>query len=507
MRSKHYATFICTILLVLLTNVFALSQKKSNVEKYFKNYNPSQISLIKDHWKQYFKEDIFTKLNDSIAVFPIGFDSFGGIYPNDSLFAEFESRNFAGGIPSKKEKRRNLIKGNVSDNNLNKYSMFQMFEWSRNTNKLETAISKLQNKSDRYFYSKTLKDYSFAYRRKGRKLKKQRVKYNQYIDSFYQKWDAYHLSKTSRNLWDKIEAEQPDRILFFVHGYNVPYSLAVVQSIEITKLISKIQEESGKKTKILLVPIYWSSNAQKKHNFKDLDDININNEKKISNAIKFTYYSNRAYFAGLGLRSLIVEMEKESKKLPELYLFSHSLGATTATTLVINTSSKLHTKYSKQILENKKNNDPIDKGIKDNLEKSENVNYKLIQKFKSVPFPKSKIRIFLSAPAIGGLNTFVDMEDELKSRVSFFSTVNKKDEMLNKFIGMVYKLGVTSLGINKDNDALITHCLYFSCTSGGYFFYNKDFMSHKAHSIFEYIEYPEYNNMIEQFWTFKFPDE
>ena len=200
-------------------------------------------------------------------------------------------------------------------------------------------------------------------------------------------------------------------------------------------------------------------------------------------------------------------MEKKSKKLPDLYLFSHSLGATTATTLVINTTTKLDTKYSDQISENKKNNNPIDKGIEDKLEKSENVNYKLIQKFKSVPFPKSKIRIFLSAPAIGGLNTFVDMEEELKARVSFFSTVNKKDEMLNKFIGVVYKLGVTSLGINKDNDALITHCLYFSCSSGGYFFYNKDFMNHRPHDIFSYIEDAKYNNMVENFWKFKFPDE
>lgn len=321
------------------------------------------------------------------------------------------------------------------------------------------------------------------------------------------KWDAYHLSKTSRNLWNKIEAEKPDRILFFVHGYNVPYSLAVVQSIEITKLISKIQDEAGKKTKILLVPIYWSSNAQKKHKFKGIDDINIKNEKKISNAIKFTYYSNRAYFAGLGLRSLIVEMEKENKKLPDLYLFSHSLGATTATTLVINTTTKLDSKYSEQISENKNNNVPLDQGIKDKLEKSENVNYKLIQKFKSIPFPKSKIRIFLSAPAIGGLNTFVDMEDEIKPRISFFSTVNKKDEMLNKFIGVVYKLGVTSLGINKNNDALVTHCLYFACSSGGHFFYNEDFMNHKAHDIFSYIQYSKYINMVEKFWTFKFPDE
>lgn len=505
MKTKHCPTFILLFLLLLLTNISTFSQKKSNVEKYFKNYTPSQISLIKDHWKQYFKEDIFSKLNDSIAVFPIGFDSYGGIYANDSLFVDFDSPNFAGGIPSKKAKGLNFIKGQVSDNNLNKYSMFQIFEWSKNADKLETAISKLEDKSDRDFYSKTLEDYSFA--KKGRSLKKDFVEYNRYIDNFYQKWDAYHLSKTSRKLWDKIEAEQPDRILFFVHGYNVPYSLAVVQSIEITKLISKIQEESGKETKILLVPVYWSSNDQKKNNFDDLNDINIKNETKISNAIKFTYYSNRAYFAGLGLRSLILEMEKATKKLPELYLFAHSLGATTATTLVINTTTKLDTEYDEQILNNRKNKVPIDKGIKDDLEKYENVNYKLIQKFKSLPFPKSKIRIFLSAPAIGGLNTFVDMEDEIKPRISFFSTVNKKDEMLNKFIGVVYKLGVTSLGINKDNDALVTHCLYFSCKSNGHFFYNEDFMNHKQHNIFEYIEYPEYNEMIEKFWTFKFPDE
>ncbi|MFK8008453.1 MAG: hypothetical protein AB8H03_18995, partial [Saprospiraceae bacterium] len=68
MKNKRHPIFI--FLLILLTNVFVFSQKKSNVEKYFKHYNPAQINLIKDHWQQYFKEDIFTKLNDSIAVFP-----------------------------------------------------------------------------------------------------------------------------------------------------------------------------------------------------------------------------------------------------------------------------------------------------------------------------------------------------------------------------------------------------------------------------------------------------
>jgi len=203
------------------------------------------------------------------------------------------------------------------------------------------------------------------------------------------------------------------------------------------------------------------------------------------------------------LRKLIVELENSKKELPELYVFAHSLGATTATTLVINTSAKLQTEYREKIKHNKENNHPIDKGIKDLLEKNENVNYKLIQKFKTDTLPKSKIRIFLSAPAIGGKNTFIDMEEEIKKRTSFFTTINTCDKMLNKFIGIINKLGVTSLGVNNKEDVYVTCAKYFY--PNGYFFYNENFMEHRPHNIFEYMEYPEYKNLIKEYWTFEFP--
>ncbi|MCZ4409154.1 hypothetical protein O3Q51_10055 [Cryomorphaceae bacterium 1068] len=81
-------------------------------------YNEEQIVIIQDHWKQYFKDDIFAALGSGEAVFPIAFDSYGAIYPNDSLFLEFDEDNFAAGLPGKMDQMKNVATLKHSDNDL-----------------------------------------------------------------------------------------------------------------------------------------------------------------------------------------------------------------------------------------------------------------------------------------------------------------------------------------------------------------------------------------------------
>ena len=138
---------VCVIsVLIILSNIHCSHKLKVNPNQLFQEYNDEQISVIKENWKQYFKEDIFSELDSNMVVFPVAFDSYGGVYPNDTLFEAFDDDNFAAGLPSKKAKAKNIATIKHSDNDLNKYSMFQIFQWEKNAQKLEDAIGILKNK-------------------------------------------------------------------------------------------------------------------------------------------------------------------------------------------------------------------------------------------------------------------------------------------------------------------------------------------------------------------------
>ena len=411
--SKKIYFFIIPIV-VLLSCTQCANKLKVNSSELLKPYNEQQIVLLQDHWKQYFKEDIFAALDSGEAVFPIAFDSYGAIYPNDTLFQEFDDDNFAAGLPGKTDKIKNIATIKHSDNDLNKYSMFQIFQWEENASKLEAGIGEIKNIEDQNFYSILLNQYSLAPGYHGKTIKKTSVEFYQYIDGFYEQWNAYHLNKTNQRLINLIKQEKPDYLLFFIHGYNVPYGLAVMQSIEIRNYIKNLQEQISKPGKLLLLPILWSSNDQKKSELNTEEKVKMGDEVKISNAMKWGFYSTRANFAGLGLRQVLHQLESSTSDLPELLIFSHSLGAVVATNTIINTTSRLPGNYSMLIANDTCGGVIINDSIKNELEENENINYKLFQKFSAIPFPQSNIRFFMSAPAISGVETFKDMCEEIK---------------------------------------------------------------------------------------------
>jgi len=497
--------FNLVLIAVMLSSTQCTNKLKVHSSELFEPYNKEQISIIEDNWNQYFKDDIFSVLDSNEAVFPIAFDSYGAIYPTDTLFQKFDAENFAAGIPGTGDKIKNIATINHSDNNLNKYSMFQIFHWDENAEKLEAGIETINNVKDQNFYRNLLDEYSTAPGYKGKTIKRTSLEFYHYVDGFYEQWNAYHLNKTNEKLIITINKEKPDYILFFIHGYNVPYSLAVIQSIEIRNYIQNLQNEINKPGKLLLVPVFWSSNDQKKSELDTEEKVTIRDEVKVSNVVKWGFYGTRANFAGLGLRQILHELESSTDELPELLIYSHSLGAIVATNALINAISRLPGKYSAQITRDNCGGIVINDSIKNDLELNENINYKLLQKFNTIPFPQSHIRLFMSAPAISGIETFGDMCEGNKITTAIFSSVNPKDMTLKKFVGVVNGFGNTSLGLNDNCDVMQTKIDYF--WDQGYFFYNKEAIEIPQHSLFDYLQQPAYRGLVEDFLKFEFPVE
>jgi len=501
---KNIHVYIISIVL-LVSSTNCSNKLKVNTSELLQPYNEEEISLIQDHWKQYFKGDIFSTLDSNNSIFPIALDSYGAIYPNDTLFREFDDDNFAAGLPYTKDKLKNIATISHSDNDQNKYSMFQIFQWEGNAAKLEAGIEAIQNIDDHNFYRSMLEKYSLASGYQGRSIKRTSVEFYQYIEGFYEQWNAYLSNKTNQKLIQLIDKESPDYMLFYVHGYNVPYGLAVMQTIELQNYIKAIQKEINKPGKLLMVPILWSSNDQKKSELDTEEKVKMGDEVKISNAIKWGFYSTRANFAGLGLRQILYQLESSTTELPELLIFSHSLGAIVATNTLINTTSRLPGKYSMYIANDNCGEITIQDSIINELEEKENSNYKLLQDFSNIPIPTSHIRVFMSAPAISGVETFKDMCEDTKKTTAFFSTVNSKDLTLKKFVGIVNSLGSTSLGLNYNCDVMQTKIDYF--WQQGYFVYNKETIAIPQHSIFDYMQQPAYRALVSDFLKYEFPTE
>jgi hypothetical protein len=278
-----------------------------------------------------------------------------------------------------------------------------------------------------------------------------------------------------------------------------------MQTIELQDYIQDLQNKINKPGKLLMVPVLWSSNDQKKSELDTEEKVKMGDEVKISNALKWGFYSTRANFAGLGLRQIIDQLESSTSELPELLIFSHSLGAIVATNALINSTSRLPGKYSMQITNENCGAVIIQDSINNELEEKENSNYKLLQKFNTIPIPQSNIRVFLSAPAISGVETFKNMCEDTKLTTAFFSTVNSKDLTLKKFVGIVNNLGSTSLGLNYNCDVMQTKIDYF--WEQGYFVYNKETIAIPQHSIFDYMQQPAYRALVEDFLKFEFPEE
>ncbi len=394
-------------LLLIIISISAVAQDiEPSKYKFFSQYSPEQKTLIKNNWGQYFKEDLLTSLNAGPNFFPVKFDSYGSIYPSGELLKDVSAMEFAG--------KRNDI-----DNF--KYSIYDLI--MRRYYPFQSSLKTLSNSEEIDALKFIEKEIEFDFTDKD-------------VNSFYEKWDAYYNKILVRQIKAKLDSGRYNQVIFFIHGYNVPYSLANIQNIVINNTVNGlISKGEVKASKILYVPIFWPSNAQKKCEIEsqatfDLSDDKDNSEG-IKNGVRFLYYSNRAYYAGITLRNIINDLtslyQKEAQVSPKIKIFSHSLGAVVATTALINTYSRMQSKYVNYMYQ-----EEIDEKTLGEFELRDPVAFDLFSRLKKTKLPDAKISIFLSAASVPGENTFVDIDSASTTNKKYFVCINTEDRMLTK---------------------------------------------------------------------------
>lgn len=480
-KMKHF-TFI---LILFISTQFSFSQSNKQLRKnywaYFARYSQEELDLIKEHWRESFTEDIFgelVELSDKDIVgrkykIPeenyesIFCDSYGIIYPAEKLYDSLGKDLFyhKKGYGKTKAKRFHQI-------NNSHVGMFRNLDLDLDEN---SSYHKIYNDFKRKVSEK---DDFISF---------------EDVTAFNDEFNQISRSNLINRIESKLKGKK--RVIFFVHGYNVPYSLAAVQA---QAMITCLESNHMDMEETLFLPVFWPSNDQKKvkldgaiepeitiehaqfqQNALERNSARIDNLKRISNARRFTYYSNQAYFTAITIRSILNKIESSVvNDSIEVWMISHSLGATVLTSTVINTVEKLDFNSSNPYLSNY---------IKDKL--------------NSEPIPNFPIKMFMSAPAIPGVSTFSDMDQSIHNK-KFFCTVNENDKSLTKKyvkgINLSRNLSATTHGANYNMDAgkvdkMFRETGYYDC-------YHYSEVSHQVdHNIFSYLLQPGYQEFFSKF--------
>jgi hypothetical protein len=478
MKLKYTAfILLCTLKIMPQQGVLEVKNYEDAKKKYFA-YPASKIKLMKDNWGMYFKENVLTELDTNKIIdhlFEIKMDAYGSIYPNEEILNAITQKDFQG--------------DSSKYGDLASHSFIRMFtENDSRKEKVKNAIFKINNDSIKAIYDSLLK-----------------FKYNLADDTFFTYWDKYHTTKVINSLKNLINGSSINRVIFFIHGFNVPYSLAALQALN----IYQIAKPELKNQKVLYVPVYWPSNNAKKCNL-DQDKFSTENIKEFkSNGSLFLRYTNRCYYAAITLRQIINGLDPNIK----IDIITHSLGATIGTSCLINTHSKLHHNRCSGLRKHSKDSAWIVNSTK-KFKRKDNINSDLLKDFYANPLPKQKIAVFLSAAAIPGVNTFKDMNTGIMKNKKFYVTINPNDEMVTKDnirqavkdktkITIDYirasRLSSTTLGCNYECEACKTKALFEKHDDLKNRFVTKEVSQETDHDIFTYMQQPEYINFFKFF--------
>ncbi len=352
--------------------------------KYLLDYSntPIKLKTIQNNWTEYFFQSFDFSLNDEITphlnIVNLRFDGLGCVYPRTS----FEFVN---------NKKIESVFKNSNRGNFDGISFFNISENTYSGTKKIFWNQYLQISKNEIINQDRL-DSLGSYRRQF---------------EFIKMWNEYFLKKEVENLEKIIIDREIERIVILVHGYNVPYSLAKIQ-------YENIVREFDNKTdckKILFLNIFWPSTSEKKIT-ETQNGIYFKNKLKWSVISNFKNVVPRTYYVSIGLRKFLNLLNFNG----DYSLFSHSLGANIISSTLIEPNKKLQRAYRKSKLR--------DLTIAEFRENKLNIN------------PR-ELSIFTSAPAIGGVATFQDLDssNNVIRNSKWIIGYNKNDKVLNRTIG------------------------------------------------------------------------
>jgi len=490
------ATFVLLCFFAIAKNTFSQLPEQRKF-KYFEHFTTDQKQLIKSNWTEFFKEDISNALDPKVQMFPIMYDSYGAIYPEMKYLKGFDNTDF---------------KNEYSEINQLKYSLYALFKKKSNRDKLLNNIET----TDRALKDKYINLFNKVY--DDPTLKGDIAR----LDTFLILWNELHEGMLYSRLNTALSGKE--EVLFFTHGFNVPYSLAVIQAQAFYHHLKDsigLKKERVDPNKILFVPIYWPSGTGKAQKL-DAEDFSIENyaglcDGGLLNKKKFARYSKHTYCVGLSLRKVLSNLNTNIK----VDVFAHSLGATIATASLISPVEKM------QLADEKKNMLDVTNTLNRKKKKINFASYYYTQSRKgkrnfdytnylvlrddplyNAKIP-TKINVFLSAPAIPGLNTFDAMKVNPKNYagVTFYSTMNIQDPMLTKSLKPLFHLfgvsapynqGATSLGCNFNGEAENVQRFFRDDLHlpNNFIIQNAQLMDH---DVFLYLEHIQYRELLRAF--------
>jgi len=456
------------------------AKSQEDYEEKKKVYFPveeNQIKTMQNNWDMYFKEDVASVIDKKSKdyLFEIKLDSYGSVYPAQEILDGIPRDDFNGD-----KKSRKFLESN---------SFWWLFK------KDEGVIAdKAKTTKNAAIYQNLLK------LSKGSSLREE--------DQFFDRWDSLHIGGVCQQLNTRIKKDKINKVIFFVHGYNVPYSLAVLQALTFYKVIKDTLNVPVENT--LLVPVYWPSNNEKYDSLRQENFTTENIKTFKNNGALFLRYSNRCYYAAITLRQIINALNPSV----DVNIIAHSLGATIATSCLINTWSKLDYNSGSSLKANASNRSWVLSQNRNNFNGKDNINIDLLKRFYNTPLPARKVGVFLSAGAIPGLHTFQDLDVKAMKNKFFYSTINQFDEMVTKtdikdevrkrfFIRVSYinafRLSATSLGCNADGEADKTRVYYNTRLRVKDAFVTSEVSKEWDHDVFTYLQQPDYKDFLKKF--------
>ena len=462
---------------------------------YFKDFTQPEKDTIKKYWMEYFTKDITPEFYPSIPVKPIWLDTYGGVYPDfdllkDVSFKPFKKHTF-------KERKSYQLRFSIYNLFISDVKNQEVFIRNIRNNNLSDVADSVEHLFKNYL------------------VKKLRTN-NSQLTSFYEGWNRQFNKVKYEEFKNTLARSGKTKIMFFNHGFNVPYSLAVVQSQKFYKYVSDSFPQEMNKT--LFVPVLWTSGKEKECEL-DSSEFSLENSAGVfngglKNKRQFKYYGNHCYSDAITMRELINHLDNST----EVYYVAHSMGSIMATATFFNTFSRYD--YSEcgaswnwvsQNFGNLSSKDFKAKYIREHPNRTFG-EQQVILGFKNTPLPtQKKIRVFLSAPAIPGQSTFCDLfESKFNPNtknwdIQFYSTANIQDPMLTKtlipFLNVIgfanaYNHGSTSLGANFNHE-IEKVAEQFENISGPKF--RSQSVQVSDHDIFVYMNEPRYLNFVNRF--------
>lgn len=385
---------------------------------FLKEYlKPETYPLIMKNFGEYFISDLDTSKirfgSNPTHLFSLKFDKLGCAYPDsfpDSLEA-FKHR----------KKRFSYRK------NLSFLKVYSENNWDPDGSHGKSAFGVLQDQI-------TWKDKNLAVPKLSKFLLDDP---SQYL--WIKEWNEKHLEPQVQQINESLIKNNIKRIVFLVHGYNVPYSIGQIQYNNLIDIFKEeLKPEEFDKT--MFIKVFWPGTAGKK--IKKKEDVYVIKNRIRPGAVKrYNEVTVRSYMVSLSLRKVLNQLNGFNG---DILMAGHSMGCPTITSALIDPGENLRETKKPKAKRKQETNKKL-KLLKEQFSKEN-------------PVAKDyspKIRVFLNAPAMSGINSFYDPESGFKN-VNWTIGFNPTDRVLNKTFTIFRfgdEYGNTRLGGNWEDEA------------------------------------------------------